>query len=71
MFFVKFEHPYTFTDLKISKSAAEKIQKSGGKITGDQKANTKPKSNPTINPPVKSIRKKKGENKRIPLRGNS
>ena len=67
----KLEHPYIFTDLKISKSAAEKIRKSGGKITGDQKANTRPKSKSTINPPVKSIRKKKGENKRIPLRGNS
>ncbi|OGE10672.1 50S ribosomal protein L15 [Candidatus Curtissbacteria bacterium RIFCSPLOWO2_01_FULL_42_26] len=55
----KLEHPYTFTDLKISKSAAEKIQKSGGKITGDQMANAKLKSNSIINP-AKNTKKEKG-----------
>lgn len=59
----KLEHPYTFVDLKISKSAAEKIKKSGGKITSDQKENDRLKSNSIINLPIKGIRKKKGDNK--------
>lgn len=37
-------NPYTFTDLKISKSAAEKIVKSGGKIINNNKLNNRPKS---------------------------
>src|SRR3989344_9690203 len=55
----KLENPYTFTDLKISKSAERKIQKSGGKIISDQKENIQPKLNSAINP-AKSTKKKKG-----------
>lgn len=56
----KLEHAYSFVDLKTSKSAAEKIQKSGGKILNDQKSNNKQKLNSAINP-VKSIKKKEGD----------
>ena len=42
------QNTYTFTDLKVSKSAAEKITKSGGKILNLQ-SNIAQKTDPAVN----------------------